>query len=44
VRKWNTGTAETNSAAFIENIDFPMTREYVEAVKKKYEAYREKLE
>ena len=44
VRKWNTGTAETNSAAFIENIDFPMTREYVEAVKKKYEAYRGKLE
>ena len=44
VLKWNTGTAETNSAAFIENIDFPMTREYVEAVKKKYEAYRGKLE
>jgi soluble lytic murein transglycosylase len=44
VLKWNIGTAETNSAAFIENIDFPMTREYVEAVKKKYEAYRGKLE
>ena len=26
VLKWNTGAAETNSAAFIENIDFPMLR------------------
>jgi soluble lytic murein transglycosylase len=44
VLKWNTGAAETNSTAFIENIDFPMTREYVEAVKAKYEAYQGKVE
>ncbi len=41
VLKWNTGTAETNSAVFIENIDFPTTQDYVKAVKARRDKYRE---
>jgi soluble lytic murein transglycosylase len=44
VLKWNTVAAETNSAAFIENIDFPTTKEYVKAVKAKFEEYQGQLE
>jgi len=44
VLKWNNDAAETNSAAFIENIDFPTTKEYVKAVKEKFEAYQGQLE
>ena len=44
VLKWNSDAAETNSAAFIENIDFPTTKDYVNAVKEKYEAYKGQIE
>ena len=44
VLKWNNDAAETNSAAFIENIDFPTTKEYVKAVKEKFKAYQGQLE
>ena len=44
VLKWNNGAAKTNSAAFIENIGFPTTKEYVKAVKEKFEAFQGLLE
>jgi soluble lytic murein transglycosylase len=37
VLKWNHGAAATNSAAFIEEIRFPGTKQYVRSVMKKYE-------
>ena len=40
VLKWSTGSATTNSAAFVHQIQFPGTREYVEAVLRRYEQYR----
>jgi len=40
VLQWNQGAAATNSAAFIERIDFPATRRYVRAVLRRYEHYR----
>ncbi len=40
VLKWNQGAALTNSAAFIEQIGFPMTRGYVKSVMRRYEHYR----
>jgi len=40
VLQWNTGPAATNSAAFIDRIDFPGTRRYVRAVLRRYEHYR----
>ena len=40
VLQWARGTGETNSAAFIEQIGFPSTKEYVRAVMRKYERYR----
>lgn len=40
VIKWSTGTASTNSAAFIANVGFPMTRDYVRAVMKRRQHYR----
>jgi soluble lytic murein transglycosylase len=39
VLKWNRGPAATNSAAFIEQIGFPGTRDYVRAVLARYEHY-----
>jgi soluble lytic murein transglycosylase len=39
VLKWNSGAAATNSAAFIEQIGFPGTREYVRSVMKRYAMY-----
>ncbi len=38
--KWNTGEAATNSAAFIAQIGFPGTRDYVESVMARYARYR----
>jgi soluble lytic murein transglycosylase len=38
--KWNQGAAATNSAAFIEHIGFPGTREYVRSVLRRYAHYR----
>jgi soluble lytic murein transglycosylase len=40
VLRWNTGAAMTNAATFVEQITFPGTRRYVEAVKKRRELYR----
>jgi soluble lytic murein transglycosylase len=41
VLKWNHGEAATNSAAFIDQIGFPSTREYVKAVIGRRERYRD---
>lgn len=40
VLKWTSGPAATNSAAFIEQIGFPGTREYVQSVLRRYAKYR----
>jgi soluble lytic murein transglycosylase len=40
VLKWNTGTAATNSAAFIGQIRFPGTGSYVKTVMQRYALYR----
>lgn len=40
VIKWNNGIAATNSAAFIEQIGFPSTQNYVKAVMKRHAMYR----
>ena len=40
VLKWNHGRAATNSAAFIEQIGFPGTKEYVRSVIRRYALYR----
>jgi len=39
VLKWNKGAASTNSAAFIGQIDFPGTRQYVQAILKRRDRY-----
>jgi soluble lytic murein transglycosylase len=38
--KWTNGPAATNSAAFIEQIGFPGTKSYVQAVMQRYAKYR----
>ena len=40
VLKWNRGAAATNSTAFIEQIGFPGTRDYVRSVMRRYAHYR----
>jgi len=40
VLKWINGAAATNSAAFLDQIQFPMTKEYVQAVMRREEHYR----
>jgi soluble lytic murein transglycosylase len=40
VLKWAQGPAATNSAAFIEQIGFPNTKDYVNSVMQRYEYYR----
>ena len=40
VLRWNKGAATTNNAAFIEQMDFPGTRNYVKTVLRRYESYR----
>jgi soluble lytic murein transglycosylase len=40
VLKWNQGAAATNSAAFIEQIGFPGTRDYVRSVLRRYAHYQ----
>ncbi len=40
VLKWNQGAAATNSAAFIEQIGFPGTRDYVRSVLRRCAHYR----
>ena len=41
VLDWNTGAAKTNSALFIEQIGYPSTKAYVQAVKLRREKYRD---
>lgn len=40
VLRWNKGAAETNSAAFLEQMTFPATREYIRAIKDRAAHYR----
>jgi soluble lytic murein transglycosylase len=40
VLRWNKGVAETNAAAFVEQIGFPGTRKYVENVVRRRDEYR----
>ncbi|MBI3415108.1 MAG: lytic transglycosylase domain-containing protein [Verrucomicrobia bacterium] len=40
VLRWNKGVATTNSAAFLAQIDFPGTKNYVEAVLRRFEDYK----
>ena len=40
VLKWRTGSAMTNSAAFIDQIGFPGTKAYVLSILKRYRHYR----
>lgn len=40
VLKWNKGAAATNNAAFLAQIGFPGTRQYVKAVLRRSEQYR----
>ena len=40
VLKWNKGEAATNSTAFLEQIGFPGTSNYVASVLRRYEHYR----
>ncbi len=40
VLRWMKGAAATNSAAFIEQIGFPSTQNYVKTVLQRYEHYR----
>ncbi len=39
VLKWNSGAAATNCEAFIEQIGFPMTKDYVLSVMRRYKKY-----
>jgi soluble lytic murein transglycosylase len=41
VLKWATGEATTNSAAFMTQIGFPGTSNYVQAVMERYEHYKQ---
>ena len=41
--KWTKGIAATNSAAFIQQIGFPGTREYVQSIMARYEYYRRRF-
>ena len=43
VDKWAKGAAATSSAAFIQQIDFPGTRGYVQSIMKRYEYYRRRF-
>lgn len=43
VLKWMKGSAATNSAEFMEQIDFPSTREYVRAVLQRRDRYAPEL-
>lgn len=43
VLRWKKGAAETNSAAFLEQMDFPSTRQYALNVMERYRYYRERF-
>lgn len=40
VLRWNKGAASTNSALFLQQMDFPGTREYIRSILKRKERYR----
>jgi len=40
VLKWQTGAATTNSTAFLEQIQFPATRDYALSILRRAERYR----
>jgi soluble lytic murein transglycosylase len=40
VRRWMRGPALSNSAAFVNQIDFPGTKRYVQTIMSRYEHYR----
>lgn len=40
VLKWNKGQAATNSAAFLQQMNFPTTKNYVQSVLRRYAHYR----
>jgi soluble lytic murein transglycosylase len=40
VLKWITGAAATNSAAFVEQISFPGTKDYVKSIMKRFRYYQ----
>ncbi len=40
VLKWKVGAASTNSAAFLEGMQFPGTRAYIQAIMERYEYYK----
>lgn len=43
VLRWKKGAAETNSAAFLAQMDYPGTRKYALAIMERYKLYKEKL-
>jgi soluble lytic murein transglycosylase len=43
VTKWSKGAAATNSVAFLDEMDFPGTRKYVESVAKQYHRYQKEF-
>ena len=43
VLRWNKGAAATNSAAFLQNIDFPTTADYVQAILEREKHYSNAL-
>ena len=40
VLQWNGGAAATNSAVFIQQIEFPTTKEYIRSVSRQYARYQ----
>ena len=43
VLQWNNGRASTNSAAFISQVGFPGTKQYIQMVMQRYALYRNQL-
>ena len=41
VLRWMHGAAKTNSAEFLQRMDFPGTRRYIESVRRRYEHYKD---
>ncbi len=40
VLRWNKGSAGTNGAAFLEQIDYPGTRHYIVSILERYDSYK----
>ena len=40
VLRWNKGAAATNSALFLEHMDYPSTRQYVDDILERFRVYR----